>query len=571
MNNVGLSISEGVANGASPYGSPSKRNIGLLGQFTRGGAFKPTKVTSLDEFNVIFGGANSTYYGPAIVKSIFDEASPAPVTLYISRVVGSGSTSATATVSIMDSASMSVTAAYKGSEDPGTWANSNVNVTLYPKGVISNGMFTLYVTYKDKTETYSYATLKEIENAVNRVSKYVKVLFSKDVTDFSYTTLTGTLTAATTSASVTGTGTSFTSEVPVGTLLFTSDKKFIGRVASVTSDTALTLASNAGNAVTGAAATKRDVAPYTGSLSGGTDGEVSESDFYPVPSATQPKGLASFDGCDVQIIACTEYHSFSMAKVLNEYLNKVKNPIGVVNLPYGADEGTAELYSIELGTSKTSYLAGYMGWCKVLDSSGNVLTIPNIGPILGAAYIRTPYQQGDFIHIPPGGEDSVFQKVESVEPENIGQDTINNLVKKFSCNVVRFAKGLGYYVGSSRTYSTNSLYMSVHIRLQTSYYLRAFQDELRFMEQKLNTPELKNDALVKMKTYFKTEYDNGALEISVPFDTAYQGICDKSNNPATQDRKLINLDLYWIPTECAESIHVTLQRNDGVLTITENS
>lgn len=571
MNNVGLSISEGVANGASPYGNPSKRNIGLLGQFTRGGAFKPTKVTSLDEFNVIFGGANSAFYGPAIVKSIFDEASPAPVTLYISRVVGSGSRSATANVSIMDSATMDVTAAYKGSEDPGTWANGNVSVILYPKGAMANGMFTLYVTYKDKTETYVYSTLKEIESAVNRVSKYVRVTFSKDVKEFSYTTLTGTLTATTTTKDVTGTGTSFSSEAPVGTLLFTSDGKLIGRVASVTSDTALTLAANAGNAVTAATAKKRDTTPYTGSLSGGTDGEVSESDFYPVPSTTEPKGLASFDGCDVQIIACTEYHSLSMAKVLNSYLNEAKNPIGVINLPYGADEGTAELYSMELSTDNISYLAGYMGWCKVLDSSGNELTIPNIGPILGSAYIRTPYQQGDFIHIPPGGEDSAFQKVESVEPENLSQGTINRLVKQFSCNVVRYAKGLGYYVGSSRTYSTNDLYTSIHIRLQTSYYLRVFQNELRFMEQKPNTPEFKNEALVKMRTYFKNEYDNGALERSVDFDTAYQGICDKSNNPSTQNRKLTNIDLYWIPTECTESIHVTLQRNDGILTLTENS
>ena len=571
MNNVGLSISEGVANGASPYGSPSKRNIGLLGQFTRGGAFKPTKVTSLDEFNVIFGGANSAYYGPAIVKSIFDEASPAPVTLYISRVVGSGSKSATVTVSLTDGAKMIATAAYKGSEDPGAWANDNVEVTLYSKGALSNGMFTLYVKYKDKVETYNYATLKEIENAVNRVGKYAKVSFDKEIVGVTYKDLTGTLTASVSGNTVTGVGTKFTEEVSKGTTIFTSDGKLVGNVASVVSDTSLILSSKAVTALEAATAKKRNDTAYSGTLSGGTDGEVSESDFYPIPSATEPKGLASFDGCDVQIIACTEYHSLSMAKVLNNYLNEAKNPIGVINLPYGADEGTAELYSMELSTSNISYLAGYMGWCKVLDSSGNAITIPNIGPILGAAYIRTPYQQGDFIHIPPGGEDSAFQNVESVEPENLSQDTINRLVQQFSCNVVRYAKGLGYYVGSSRTYSTNALYTSIHIRLQTSYYLRALQNELRFMEQKPSTPELKNEALVKMRTYFKNEYDNGALERSVDFDTAYQGICDKSNNPSTQDRKLTNIDLYWIPTECTESIHVSLQRNDGILTITENS
>jgi hypothetical protein len=130
-------------------------------------------------------------------------------------------------------------------------------------------------------------------------------------------------------------------------------------------------------------------------------------------------------------------------------------------------------------------------------------------------------------------------------------------------------ENVGYYVGSSRTYSTNDLYCSVHIRLQTSYYVRALNAMLRFMEQKGNTPELKNQALKALYRYFKSEYDNGALERSVPFDTAYQGICDKSNNPVGQDRKLINIDVLWIPTECTESIRLSLQRNDGVLNITE--
>ena len=127
----------------------------------------------------------------------------------------------------------------------------------------------------------------------------------------------------------------------------------------------------------------------------------------------------------------------------------------------------------------------------------------------------------------------------------------------------------GYYVGSSRTYSTNDLYCSIHIRLQTSYYVRALNVLMRFMEQKGNTPELKNRALKELHRYFKNEYDCGALERSVSFDTAYQGICDQSNNPIGQDRKLINIDVMWIPTECVESIRLSLQRNDGILNITE--
>lgn len=569
MADVGLTIVEGVASGASAYKEPSKRNIGLLGQFVRGVGFSPVKVTNMEEFNTIFGGQSASFFGPAIVKSIFDEAGNAPVTMYLARVVGNGSTVANGAANLSEGATMNATAGYRGKDDPGTWANG-ITVSLYSFGSRIKDMFTLVIQYGDAQEQYNYGTLSEIQTAVNKVSKFITIEFSKEIEKLVYADITGTVTTSTSSNEVTGSGTKFTTDLVVGNVLYDSDKKIVGTIAAISSDTKATLTSKALTTVASAAVTKRDDKVYTATLEGGIDGEVVESDFYPVESTTDPKGLACFDGYDVQILACTEFHSLSMAKVLNKYLNDRKNPIGVINLPLNADEGTAELYALELQTNKASFLAGaYMGWCKVLDDNGNGLLIPAIGPVLGAAYIRTPYLQGDFIHIPPGGVDSLFNNVIEVIPARLSQNSMNKLVQQFSCNIIQYVENLGYYVGSSRTYSTNSLYTSVHIRMQTSYYLRALNAKMRFLEQKPNTPELKRDALVELNQFFKAEYDNGALERSVAFDKAYQGICDRSNNPPTQDRKLLNIDILWVPTECTESVRISLQRNDGILTSIE--
>ena len=569
MADVGLTIVEGVASGASAYKEPSKRNIGLLGQFIRGAAFSPVKITNMEDFNVIFGGQSASFFGPAIVKSIFDEAGNAPVTMYLARVVGADAVVANGTGSLSDDATMDVNAGYKGKDDPGAWANG-IKVSLYSYGSRVKDMFTLIIQYGDNQEQYNYGTLSEIQNAVNKVSKYITIEFSSEIEKLVFKSIAGTVTTTTSSNKVTGSGTSFTTELAVGNVLYDENRKVVGTVAAITSDTELTLVSKAIAAVSSKAVSKRDDQVYTATLSGGSDGEVSESDFYPIESTTDPKGLACFDGYDVQIIACTEFHSLSMAKVLNEYLKGKKNPIGVVNLPLNADEGTAELYAMELQTNQTSFLAGaYIGWCKVPDENGNSVLIPAIGPILGAAYIRTPYLQGDFIHIPPGGIDSLFNNVLEVIPPRLSQSSINKLVQQFSCNIIQYVENTGYYVGSSRTYSTNSLYSSIHVRMQTSYYLRALNSKMRFLEQKPNTPELKREALVELNQFFKTEYDNGALERSIAFDKAYQGICDKSNNPTTQDKKMLNIAVLWIPTECTESIRIALQRNDGILTSTE--
>lgn len=566
--NVGLTITEGVANGAAPYKEPAKRNIGLLGQFLRGAECKPTKIISLEDFNVMFGGQSASFFGPAIVKSIFDEAGDADVTLYLARVVGSGTTLAEDSVELSGGVTMGVKAGYKGSDDKGSWANG-IKVTLYSFGSMVKDMFTLIVEYKDNKEQYNYATLAEIQVAVNKVSKYVTIEFSGEIEGLTLESIGGTITTTTSSNIVAGTGTTFT-ELSVGNVLYSSEGELIGTISEITSDTELRLASKSLVALTDDSAQKRVDVSYEATLAGGVDGDVVESDFYPVDNSTEPKGLACFKGYDVQIIATTEYHTLSMAKVLNEFLKEWKNPIGVINLPLNADEGTAEQYASELQTNGISFMAGgYLGWGKVPDSKGNLQLIPIIGPVLGAGYLRTPYAQGDFIHIPPAGVDSMFKTVVEVIPARLSQNSINRCVQQFSCNVMQYVENEGYYVGSSRTYSTNPLYQSIHIRLQTSYYVRALNASMRFLEQKPNTPELKREALVELYKFFKTEYDNYALENSVSFEQAYQGICDKSNNPATQDRKLLNIDVLWIPTECTESVHLSLQRNDGILTTLE--
>lgn len=73
---------------------------------------------------------------------------------------------------------------------------------------------------------------------------------------------TGTITASTSSATVTGSGTSFTTQLAVGASIYNSADVLIGSVSAIASDTSLTLTSNAAVAVTGASF--QYVAPING-------------------------------------------------------------------------------------------------------------------------------------------------------------------------------------------------------------------------------------------------------------------------------------------------------------------
>jgi hypothetical protein len=73
---------------------------------------------------------------------------------------------------------------------------------------------------------------------------------------------TGTITASTSSTTVTGIGTAFTTQLAVGASIYNSADVLIGSVASIASNTSLTLTANAGVAVTGSAF--QYVAPING-------------------------------------------------------------------------------------------------------------------------------------------------------------------------------------------------------------------------------------------------------------------------------------------------------------------
>ena len=112
----------------------------------------------------------------------------------------------------------------------------------------------------------------------------LKVSFA-DSSSFGAVTLTGTITSAIDSTTVTGSGTAFDDELVVGSILQDSAGVTIGTVSAIASTTSLTLAANAAVAVTGAAgkrgawpyAAQFDYAPSTtayGSAAGATNDEL---------------------------------------------------------------------------------------------------------------------------------------------------------------------------------------------------------------------------------------------------------------------------------------------------------
>lgn len=315
------------------------------------------------------------------------------------------------------------------------------------------------------------------------------------------------------------------------------------------------------------------VTAFTGikeaTLAGGTYVAPVDADFEPVTSDSDPKGLALLDGVDVQLVINSEIHTSAMALAGRDYCANRGDCMYIANLPLNSGETEVTAFATALQNSGPSYIACYLNWAKTSNESGFSVDVPIIGAVLGAGYIKVPGLNQDLIFTPPAGIDASLSDISEISNDKLSQATINFYVQSRTVNVVVFKSGYGFFPISSRTMATDPKYHSIHIRRQTNYYLKMIDQNLLFAAQKPNLPTLKREMYVALYTYFRNEYNLGGLENEVGLDTALQIITDKSINPVGQDRKLINVEIQWIPTEVTEAIVIRINRNDGILLVNE--
>jgi hypothetical protein len=606
---IGVSIQEGIASGISSIQSASKHNVGLLMERERGIPNKPIRVTSLQEDRVRFGGVQATQYGAYVTRHLFKNVGTFGAILYGVRIVGTGSSTASVTVTDGAPTLETWTTVITVPAAPLTFEERTYTPADFSIGdafSLQSGLTT--VTY---TVQAGDAAI-DIVTGLQGLIAAQQTLLNPDWTDYATSidpsgklivehTIANTVITITPSVLSGGPNTIMTIYAaqegvddpgewanddlkvrlyPAGQATGLPDQILLeviykNRRVESWSGTKYTDIINLINQrslyVRGVPAVAAndviiyDILEFT--LSGGTYTAPVEADFYPVPDDTNPLGLAIFDNADVQIVAVTEHFSLTMAQEGQTWaVNLAARPIYVHNLPYQSNTVIVEQFANLLQSTLESCTALYNFWCKTSDENNSSVWVPALGTIIGAGYIKVPGLNRDFIHTPPAGIESAFSDVQDIYPRELSKEVQTLWVKRYSSNIAIYKAGKGFFLFSSRTTSTNLLFQSIHIRRQTSYYARVLEDSLIWLVQKPATPENKRRAYVEIYNFMLNEYNNGALEGSVPFSDACQ--IDIQQDPS--DRKFLRIVIDWIPTEAVESVRIELNRNDGIL-ISSNS
>jgi hypothetical protein len=504
---IGVNVSEGVTNSVVPFIEGSKYNVGLMFERERGVAFKPIEVSSLSEDVLKFGQAwnTQTYgFGGVVMRHLFKNASPnSGVNVLGVRVVGAGSVPASNSLmgggAVTSEKILKVFAGQQGLKDVGDWANNTIKITVLPKNHIQGSY-----------NNYTFKVYTDLNTGFYSLSE----TFSES-----------------------------TWEALISKINLLSNYVMCEP--------------------------KNLAAPFTDAqtfyLNGGIYVKPDEIEYNYSPDELMPSGLACFDNLDIQILAVADLTSLESVLKVSDYANNIhKNkPIHIFNLPMESTTQVIETFADALQTQQSSSSVGYNFWVKTFGDFGGTLWTPSIGVIIGAGYLRVPALYGNQIHYPPAGIDSVFKDVLDVTPNTITDETKTKWVQRFTTNVVKHRKGFGYYLFSSRTFSTNILYQSVHIRRVTNYFVSQLQNNMEWVIQKPITPELQREVYASLYNYFLGEYGNGAIEQSIPFEKA----CIISVGQNKIDRKILNVTISIILTECSEAVNIQLNRNDNSLSV----
>ena len=604
---VGVTIEERVTNAFNYGDNTSTRNIGLLVDRERGIENTPVLINNLKEDSKIFGGHGTDKYSSYVVETLFNNSGGYQANVYQIRVVGEGSVSASNTVKNANPNLQSMTTQ---TTQNASATQAQIDVTTIANVGIGDS-FTYELVVMDGTaKTFTHTEVAETTLASDLVTKFKDALelFFADLTLVPTVYTSGNSFTVTSQVNQTMTSTSSSTNNATEEAIFQvyagrfgkKDKGTWGNnlrvrvypighpngsadgykmevfykgylVETFISDgtdwqtliNKINLLSEYVMAIPVDLSVSLTLGVFDASLTGGVYVAPTEADFTPrYHEVTQePLGMQLFEGVDVQVVACPEIFSTSFAKECEDFARANMKHF-VFNMPYMATESTLESYYNALFTNDQSFASGYGNWVEVpADNIGNKIWIPAIGYVLGAGYVKKAGLYNNDVWTPPAGVETNAKGIYRITHDTVSDATLSRYIKKWRCNMIKFIKNVGFCIWSSRTYSTNALFESIHIRLETNWMLDILLNRNQDALQKIITPSVTKKLRIDNLIWFKNLYERGGIEQSIPFDDAVVITVeqDKAN------RKEVTMDIAWIPPECLEHLHIRLNRNDGIL------
>jgi len=139
-----------------------------------------------------------------------------------------------------------------------------------------------------------------------------------------------------------------------------------------------------------------------------------------------------------------------------------------------------------------------------------------------------------------------------------------DLVKNGSVNSIRPITGAGIVVDSSRTLSTNTLWLYVNVRRLFNFVKTSLRLGLRWVVQEPNDTSLWNKIKFNSVTPFLMGlWRRGAFGPGAPSDVFTVKVDAENNSTANIQQGILNVDVFFFPSRPAETIVITVGQQES--------
>jgi phage tail sheath protein FI len=619
--NLGINVVE--VDGATPsiQGAPTSV-AGFVIRSQRGVPGAVRQVSNFSQFLDYFGGfvasgkvngTQTSYVGAYALRGFFDNGgSIAYVTRVVDRAVAVPAARGFALISASGPTGLAVTAAFRGQPDPGTWGNS-VAIAVAPNPDVAGGFDLTVASVSTAAGVTTYKILEtwtklviggapgaqdpSVINDPNTGSKYVMVSSSAPAWAQDRTYAAGDLVTsganvyvATTGgkSATTGSGpTGITGSITDGAVTwayvppsvapawqpstaYTADR-YVSTAAGIYRVTTAGTSATTGAGPTGTAASITDgsvtwapvaTTRYTALTRGADDtltaGSGGTLDTALAAAFTTP---SPFDPYPIQLLACPETAASSVVKTALTYCENRGDCMFVGHAPDGGAQplAAAKAYGRDLQRDK-AYGAVYMPFIQVVDPIGTLVWIPPTGHVLGV-YARTDQERG--VWKAPAGDAARVNGALAVRATLTDADH-TDLVKNGSVNAIRPITGAGIVIDSSRTLSTNALWLYVNVRLLFNYVKTSLKLGLRWVVQEPNNQDLWSRIKYNAVTPFLLGlWRRGAFGPGASADVFAIKVDGQNNPPDSIQKGILNVEVTFYPSRPAETIVITVGQQEG--------
>lgn len=565
--NVGVNLVEGI--GSSPIEGISTAISALLGTFERGPLHKAVLVSSMAQFQRIFGSVpapgSTSYYS---VKAFFRKVGSGP--LYIVRVASD--TAAKAFYNFADGAVADTLKIEAKSE--GIWGNK-LSVAIAADSILSTKPASDVAISATSAVLVSVEGLEvgsdiEFDNTTNQ--EYVRIDAINATTNT--VTWTGGLTNAYPAATSTVISMEFKATLYTSGVLteehaglgmnpdtsFFVEKKLISDY--ITGEDIKAVKDNTYEDLPAAIAAT--------ALASGADGlsDVVGDDY----SGTQVNktGIYALDSIEDLFRFCCPNPLLTDAEIPAAYITLVQNLLDYANarvtVMYYADTP----YDGSVANTKTfgegfvgRRLVMYWPWLKVVES-GLDKWLPPSSFVMGIA-VEKDYRRG--VHKNPGNE--ILAYATDLEyPVAIAEgETLNNA----GINTIRKFAGRGIRTYGGRTRSAVTVWRFIHYSELWNYIGRSLAIATQNVPFEPHDSFLWKSVIRRVTAFLANEHRKGSLfDASNPTGIPYTVIMDESNNPPDQVALgIANVRIEYVPTGTAEKFVIDLTSSPAGLTLSE--